>query len=105
MSKARHRAFVTAGAVLLALLVAAWIFFGATTAGRRVWNNWFYSVQRVDDDTNYETIKAVEDTCRALISSYEADKYTYEQYRDSEDEEQLSWAEQARMRANRTVAT
>lgn len=41
---------------------------------------------------------------RAMIASYEADKLTYEQYKDSESDEQRSWADQAKMRANRTAA-
>ena len=62
-------------------------------------------MQKVDDVTNYETIKEVEDTCRAMISSYESDKLTYEQYKDSDNEEKQSWAEQAKMRANKTATT
>ena len=61
--------------------------------------------QKIDDATNYETIKKVEDTCRAMIASYEADKLTYEQYKASDNEEKQSWAEQAAMRANKTAAT
>lgn len=61
--------------------------------------------QKIDDATNYETIKQVEDTCRAMISSYESDKLTYEQYVNSDNEEKQSWAEQAKMRANKTAST
>lgn len=72
-------------------------------------NTWFgnkvdYIDQKIDDATRYETRKTVEDSCRAMVSSYEADKLTYEQYKDSEDKEQRSWADQAKMRANRTAA-
>lgn len=83
--------------------VIATLFFSATPAGRTAWNNWFYNVQEADDATNYETKKQVEDTCRAMIASYESDKLTYEQYKDSDDEEKQSWAEQAKMRANKTA--
>lgn len=62
-------------------------------------------VQKVDDSTNYSTRKEVEDTCRAMVSSYESDKLTYEQYKHSQSEEKRSWAEQAKMRANKTAAT
>lgn len=55
--------------------------------------------------TNYETLKQVEDSCRAMISSYESDRMTYEMYKDSPSEEKQSWAEQARMRANKTAST
>ena len=73
--------------------------------GTYYWNNIDYVDQKIDDATNYETIKKVEDTCRAMISSYESDKMTYEQYKDSNNEEKQSWAEQAKMRANKTAST
>lgn len=80
-------------------------FFVANPLGVMYWNSWFGLVQRADDATNYETLKQVEDTCRSMIASYEADRLTYEQYKNSEDDEQQSWAEQAKMRANRTAST
>lgn len=39
------------------------------------------------------------------FASYEADRLTYEQYKDSDSEEKQSWAEQAKMRANKTAST
>ena len=81
------------------------IYFGATPSGKATWNNWFHKVQEADDNTNYKTLKKVEDTCRSMQASYEADKLTYEQYKDSENAEKQSWAEQAKMRANKTAAS
>ena len=92
-------------AVICTLAIAAAVFFGVTPAGRGVWNSWFHTVQEVDDRTNYDTIKKVEDTCRAMIATYEADRLMYEQYKDSDDDEEQSWAAQAKMRANRTAST
>lgn len=63
-----------------------------------------YIDQKIEDATNYETRKTVEDSCRAMVSSYEADKLVWEQYKDSENSEQKSWADQAKMRANRTAS-
>ena len=80
-------------------------YFGATPSGKAVWNNWFHAVQKADDATNYETRKKVEDTCRSMIASYNSDKLTYEQYKDSDNEEKQSWAEQAKMRANKTATS
>lgn len=60
---------------------------------------------KINDATNYETIKKVEDTCRSMIASYESDKLTYEQYKSSISEEKQSWAEQAKMRANTTASS
>ena len=94
------------GVILLVLLMVGLpIFFGATPTGKVMWNNWFHAVQKADDATRYETRKKVEDTCRAMIASYEADKLTYEQYKESDNEEKQSWAEQAKMRANKTAST
>ena len=89
--------------VLVVILIIAFIFFGCTPSGVAAWNNWVHGLKKADDLTNYDTLKKVEDTCRAMISSYESDKLTYEQYKDSDNEEKQSWAEQAKMRANKTA--
>lgn len=91
-------------AILLAVAVIFVLYFGATPGGRASWNNYWHAVQDADDETNYHTRRQVEDTCRAMISSYESDKLIYEQYRDSDDEEKQSWGEQAKMRANKTAS-
>lgn len=74
-------------------------------AGTGYGNTVEYVDRKIDDATNYETKKKVEDTCRSMISSYESDKLTFEQYKDSDSEEKQSWAEQAKMRANKTAST
>lgn len=94
---------VTIGAiVLVAIICAGGIFL--RWGGTWLNNKTDYINQKIDDSTNYETRKEVEDTCRAMVASYEADKLTWEQYKDSESKEQRSWAGQAKMRANRTAA-
>lgn len=91
-------------AILLALtLVVAFLCF--TPAGVALRNSYGFAVQKVDDATRYETRKKVEDTCRAMIANYEADRISYEQYKQSDDAEKQRWAEQAKMRANRTAAS
>lgn len=95
---------ITIGAIILVFVIGLSVFFGLTPSGKEVWNNWFYDIQKADDETNYETIKKVEDTCRAMIASYEADKLTYEQYKNSKKEEEQGWASQAKMRANQTAS-
>lgn len=81
------------------------LFFTITPTGRSIWNKNMYDVQKVDDATNYQTRKQVENTCRSMMSSYTSDKMTWEQYKDSTNEEKQSWAEQAKMRANKTAAS
>ena len=82
------------------------IFIGYITffpSGRALINNYDNMMKKVDDRTKYETRKKVEDTARASIASYNTDKATYEQYKESNDKEKQSWAEQAKMRANKTA--
>lgn len=91
--------------ILSLALIVAIIFFAGTPTGRAIVNNWRFSLQKVDDVTLYEKRKEVEDACRAMMASYNADKLTYEQYRGSDNREKQSWAEQAKMRANKTASS
>ena len=97
--------------ILIALIVIIAIIgvsvFGVVGGWFDTWftNKVEFVDKKIDDATNYETKKKVEDTCRAMISSYNSDKLTYEQYKDSDNEEKQSWAEQAKMRANKTAST
>ena len=101
----RNFGIIMLAIVLLVAFVGVPIFFTCTPTGVTIWNNWFHAVQKADDDTNYETLKKVEDTCRSMISSYNSAKLTYEQYKNSDNEEKQGWAEQAKMRANKTAST
>lgn len=103
MSSGKKIVSVVAG-VIFGLFILAGVAC-VTPGSRSVINSFLFSVQKADDATRYETKKKVEDTCRAMISSYESDKLIYEQYKDSDNEEKQSWAEQAKMRANKTAAT
>lgn len=90
-------------ALLAVIAVSASIAF--TPLGRFLWNKQEYQTQKADDATNYHTRKQVEDTCRATIISYESDKLTWEQYKDSESAEQRGWADAAKIRANKAALT
>ena len=76
-----------------------------TPVGVMVYNNYKFEMQTADDESNYKTKKKVEDTCRSMISSYESDKMIYELYKDSDREEKREWAEQAKIRANKTATS
>ena len=89
-------------AIISVILIGAIIFFGFTPGGRSVWDSYTHSLEKADEN-QYETKKQVEDTARAMIASYKSDVATYEQYKESDNEEKQSWAEQAKMRANRTA--
>ena len=90
-------------AVFLSLCIIAVIILAGPVV-KVIQNKYDYAVQKADDATSYKTLKEVEDSCRAMIASYEADKLIFEQCKDSDNEEKQSWAEQAKMRANRTAA-
>ena len=94
---------IVAGVLGIVLLFI--VGYSVSPSIRELVNGVKHDVQKADDRTNYETLKKVEDTCRAMIASYEADKLTYEQYKDSTDKEKTEWAEQARMRANKTATS
>lgn len=93
--------------ILIVLLFISISIAGAICGWFATWftNKIEFVDRKIDDATNYEIIKKVEDTCRSMIASYESDKLTYEQYKDSTNEEKQSWAEQAKMRANTTASS
>ena len=92
-------------AVVCTILILATLFFTLVPSGRAVWNSYQHTMHKVDDATLYQTRKKVEDSCRAMISSYTSDILTYNQYKDSSDTEKHGWGEQAKMRANKTAAS
>ena len=88
--------------IISVIFIGAIIFLEFTPGGRSVWNSYTHSLEKADEN-QYETKKQVEDTARSMIASYKSDVATYEQYKESDNEEKQSWAEQAKMRANRTA--
>ena len=102
------KALCVIGIIILIIGSIVCLIIGST--GLRWFDTWFtnkttYIDKKIDDATNYDTIKKVEDTCRSIISSYKTDKATYQQYKNSDNSEKQSWAEQAKMRANKTANT
>lgn len=90
--------------VLLILAILGSMFFAWTPIGQQIWQSWRHDVKKAGENANYENRKQVEDTCRAMIASYESDKLMYEQYKDSEDSEERSWGQSAKIRANKTAS-
>ena len=93
---------ITIGIIILIIILSVIGVFGGW------FSTWFvnrvdYIDKKIEDKTSYETIKKVEDTCRSMIASYKTDKATYEQYKNNINTEKQNWAEQAKMRANKTV--
>lgn len=100
---ARRCIIATALFMVVLILISCLTGCAATFTGR--YHNWRTDIMQTADRTRYETRKQVEDTCRASIVSYESDKMTWLQYRDSDSEEQRSWADAAKMRANKAAIT
>ena len=92
-------------AAFLVLLLIVGMVASCTPSGRAALNTWQHELHKVDDATRYQTRKQVEDTCRATIVSYESDRLTWEQYKDSESAEQRGWAAAAKIRANKAALT
>lgn len=87
---------------IIILVVVLLLIGGLTTIAST--NGYNFLARKIDDATNYETIKKVEDSCRAMIASYTSDKLMYETYVNSDSAEKQGWAEQAKIRANSTAA-
>ena len=104
MKKTFATVLITFGVLIILAGIGLGIFFGATPTGKQIIVNWQNSLKKVDEST-YETQKEVEDTCRSMMASYNADKLIYEQYKDSDVEEERSWANSAKIRANQTAST
>ena len=101
----RFRRAIKVIASVIFLVMICVLLYSCSPLGRGIINANEYAVRTVDDMTNYKTLKAVEDTARAMIASYNSDRLMYEQYRYSDSAEQQTWAAQARNRANRTAST
>lgn len=86
---------------VVALGIGSGIFFGATPVGREIMNGYHKDIE----NTDYRKQKEVENTCRAYIVSYKADKAAYYAYRDSTDALEHSWALGYKNRANSTAMT
>jgi hypothetical protein len=83
------------GVMLITALIAGIVFFGLTPQGRIIWHQYRFSGDRITP----EQVKEVEDTCRAMIASWEADLQTYMDLKDTDKD----GAEVARLSANRTA--
>ena len=88
--------------ILAILFVAAIIFFGFTPVGKGIILGYEHEMKEVDEKS-YENRKQVEDTCRAMISSYKSDVDIWNMYKDSENINQKNYADAARIRAVKTA--
>jgi len=92
---------------IITFIVIVCVMFMSTSclAARWLGNQYDYAANKIDEATLYKLKKEVEDTCRAMVASYTSDKLVYFQYQVSENKNEREWAEQAKMRANKTAST
>jgi hypothetical protein len=91
---------------LLAALAAFILLLGYcifTPGGVEMRNKYLLSMQKAEDRTDYKTLQTVENTARAMMTSYESDRIYWEQYRNSEVAKEKEWAVAAKIKANRTA--
>ena len=68
-------------------------------------NKYEATLKDIDYNTDYDSVREIEETLRSYIASYEADKIVYETNKNATDKESIVLANAARSRANRTAAT
>ena len=97
--------------IFILALVAVFILLSATIvlpAIRRYSNEVQFAMQKADDETSYKTRKAVEDTCRAEIASYENYVQQYYQninsYEETKNARYYDQAQNAKLMANAVAA-
>jgi len=90
--------------LFVVFILGVLIFFTMVPQGRTIFNQYVHGLKKADE-ISYENRRMVEDTARSMVASYVKDKATYEQYISSDNSEEQSWAKQAKMRANQTVAS
>lgn len=98
--KTWHIVSLSIVAFILLILV---VWSSCTPSGVAFFTRYQASLTKAGDNNSFRSQKEVENTARAMIASYNSDILTYEQFRDSHSEEKQSWAEQAKMRANKTA--
>ena len=95
---------IGAGIILLALVITV-IAVCVTPEGVKIQNEYEESMVKADLESDYKTSIETETTLRSFKASYEADKITYMNNKDSEIREDQELARAAKTRANRTAAT
>lgn len=90
---------------ILLVLPLIFLLSGCRLLDTYIGNKIDYADQKIDDATNYNKLKEVEDTARAMFANYKNDLVVYETYKDSPSDEERSWAQQAKIRANKTANT
>ena len=91
------------GLMLLFLTILVWLCI--TPKGIETANEYEATLKDVDYNTDYDSVRKIEETLRSYVASYEADRIIYEINKDIDNKESIALANAARSRANRTAAT
>ena len=92
--------------VLMTLIIALVLFVTFIPSGRQMLNEYVFGMERIDEETDYQNRKMVEDTARSMIANYEFAKTEYESYKtfcESDDKERCQRALDAKTSANKTA--
>ena len=90
---------------LIACIMGLAICVGIRACILRAENKYEANLKDIDYNTDYDSVREIEETLRSYIASYEADKIVYETNKNATDKESIALANAARSRANRTAAT
>lgn len=88
--------------IIISAVLLLFMYFVFTPEGKEIWSRYQHTMHKTDEITDKQR-KEVENTCRALIASWESDIQIYEQYKNSESKEEREIAEQAKLGANETA--
>ena len=87
------------------LLFGILIWFVLTPEGIKEVNEYEAQLKDTDYNTDYDSVREIEETLRSYMASYEADRIIYETNKNNTDKESVALANAAKSRANRTAAT
>lgn len=93
--------------VLLTILIVFVLWITFIPSGRQVFNEYVFGMERIDEETDYQNRKMVEDTARSMIANYEFAKSEYEsyaQYCDTDDKDRCQRALDSKTSANKTAS-
>ncbi len=97
------------GIVLITIIVILLVGFGvayAIPSSRESINEYFFRLEQVDQETDYENRKMVEDTARAMITNYKVYEWEYNTYRVFDvGTDEYQRAIDAKLQANRIASS
>lgn len=97
----------TLGTIIITLFIALILSITFIPSARQAFNEYAFGMKRIDEETNYQNRKMVEDTARSMIANYEFAKSEYELYKpycDTDDKDRCQRSLDAKTSANKTAS-